>query len=136
MLYTFLNTDCQYNRLALACGLLSIPCRRTFDRRLYHFYRYKRKISTMGDICLLKRLVVDDHSITAIDSFLLKANGHLWHKSSMSKGVAVPPRSGIYRCKVEGYSHTKKDGSLDINYIYNIYYNCSRPSYRLLTVQM
>ena len=28
-LHIFLNTDCQYNRkLALACGLLSIPCRR------------------------------------------------------------------------------------------------------------
>ena len=30
-------------------------------------------------------------SITAIDSTLLKANGHLWHKSSMKKGIVPCP---------------------------------------------
>ncbi len=38
-------------------------------------------------------LMVVDSSITPIDSTLLKANGHLWHKSSMKK--AVVPCSGI-----------------------------------------
>ena len=33
-LHIFLNRDCQYNhKLALACGLATIPCRRTFDSR-------------------------------------------------------------------------------------------------------
>ena len=33
-LHIFLGMDCQYNRkLALACGLATIPSRRTFDRR-------------------------------------------------------------------------------------------------------
>ena len=47
----------------------------------------------------------DDLSITAIDSTLLKAKGHVWHKSSMKKGVV--PRSGIDTDARWGYSHTK-----------------------------
>ena len=34
-----------------------------------------------------------DPSITAIDSTLIKAKGHVWHKSSMKKGIV--PCSGI-----------------------------------------
>ena len=33
------------------------------------------------------------HTITAIDSTLIKAKGLVWHKSSMEKGIV--PRSGI-----------------------------------------
>ncbi|HEY6535766.1 MAG TPA: hypothetical protein VIY08_08250 [Candidatus Nitrosocosmicus sp.] len=34
-LHTFLIMDYQYNhKLAIACGLVSIQCRRIFDRRL------------------------------------------------------------------------------------------------------
>ena len=49
-LHIFLNMDCQYNRkLALACGLVSIPSRRTFDRRLKTISTdIKERISTMG----------------------------------------------------------------------------------------
>jgi hypothetical protein len=49
-LHTFLDMDCQYNRkLALACGLVSIPCRRTFDRRLKVISMdIKERISIMG----------------------------------------------------------------------------------------
>ena len=33
-----------------------------------------------------------EHSITpAIDSTLLKANGHVWHKSYMKKGIVPYP---------------------------------------------
>ena len=46
-----------------------------------------------------------DPSVTAIDSTLLKAKGHVWHKSSMKKGVV--PRSGIDTDARWGYSHTK-----------------------------
>jgi len=38
----------------------------------------------MGHLFVTEGLV--DHSITAIDSTLLKANGSLWHKLSMEKG--------------------------------------------------
>ena len=113
-LHTFLDMDCQYNRkLALACGLVTIPNRRTFDRRLKTISTdIKERISAMGHLFVVEGLA--DASITAIDSTLLKANGHLWHKSSMKKGIV--PRSGIDTDARWGYSHTK-DGFLDINFI-------------------
>ncbi len=46
-----------------------------------------------------------DLSITAIDSTLIKANGHVWHKSSMKKGEIL-----VLRALIDarwGYSHTK-----------------------------
>ncbi len=104
-LHIFLNTGCHYNRkLALACGLLSIPRRRTFDRRLKTISTdVKERISAMGHLFVTEGLA--DPTVTAIDSTLLKAKGHLWHKSSMNKGVV--PRSGIDTDARWGYSHTK-----------------------------
>jgi len=64
----------------------------------------KERISTMGYLFATERLVIE-HSITAIDSTLLKAKGCVWHKSSMKKGVV--PRSGIDTDARWGYSHTK-----------------------------
>ena len=46
-----------------------------------------------------------DPYIVAIDSTLLKAKGHLWHKSSMIKGII--PCSGIDTDARWGFSHTK-----------------------------
>ena len=104
-LHAFLDIDCQYNRkLALACGLLTIPSRRTFDRRLKTISTdIKGMISAMGNLFVKERLA--DPTITAIDSTLLKAKGHLWHASSMKKGIV--PRSGIDTDARWGYSHTK-----------------------------
>ena len=104
-LHTFLDMDCQYNRkLALACGLVTMPSRRTFDRRLKAISTdVKERISTMGHLFVIGELV--GLSITAIDSTLIKANGHVWHKSSMKKGVV--PRSGIDTDARWGYSHAK-----------------------------
>jgi hypothetical protein len=107
----FLNLDCcQYNRkLAVACGLVSIPCRRTFDRRLKTMSTdIKQRISTMGYLFASEGIVMvdDDHSIaTAVDSTLMKAKGSVWHKSSMKKGII--PCSGIDTDARWGYSHTK-----------------------------
>ena len=98
--------DYQYNRkLVLACGLLSIPCRRTFDRRLKTMSTdMKERISTMGYLFVAEGMA--DLSITAIDSTLIKAKGGVWHKSSMKKGVV--PRPGIDTdARWWGYSHTK-----------------------------
>jgi hypothetical protein len=65
----------------------------------------KEKISTMGYLFIAERLVVVDPSITAIDS-TLKANGSVWHKSSMKKGIVS--RSGIdLDARRWGYSRTK-----------------------------
>jgi hypothetical protein len=46
-----------------------------------------------------------DPYIVAIDSTLLKAKGHIWHKSSMKKDIV--PRSGIDTDARWGFSHTK-----------------------------
>jgi hypothetical protein len=99
--------DCHYNsKLAIACGLISIPCRRTFDRRLKTISTIdiKERISTMGYLFVAADGLADP-SITAIDSTLLKAKDHVWHKSSMKKGVV--PRYGIDTDARWGYSHTK-----------------------------
>ncbi len=106
-LHTFLKLDCQYNhKLALACGLVTLPrSRRTFDRRLKTIsIDIKGRISTMGFLFVAEGLVVDPF-ITAIDSALLKAKGHLWHKSSIKKGLV--PRSGLDTNARWGDSHTK-----------------------------
>jgi hypothetical protein len=86
-LLIFLNTDYQYNRkLVLTCGLLSIPCRRTFDKLLKTISTdMKQRISTMGYLFAAEGIV--DLSITAIDSTLIKAKGPVWHLSSMKKGI-------------------------------------------------
>ena len=39
----------------------------------------------MGYLFIAEAVMVDP-SITAIDSTLIKANGSVWHKSSMKKG--------------------------------------------------
>jgi hypothetical protein len=64
----------------------------------------KERISTMGYLFVAEDIA--DPSITAIDSTLLKAKGHVWHKSSRIKGIVS--RSGIDTdAKWWGYSHTK-----------------------------
>ena len=107
-LHTFLNRDSLYNhKLALACGLVTIPSRRTFDRRLKTIsIDIKERITTMGYLFVAERLaMVDDHFITAVDSTLIKAKGHVWHKSSMEKGEVPCP--GIDTDARWGYSRTK-----------------------------
>ncbi len=99
--------DCLYNhKLALACGLIKIPSRRTFDRRLKAMSTdIKERISTMGYLFAAIEGLVDP-SITATDSTLIKAKGSVWHKSSMMKKGEVPC-PGIDTDARWGYSHTK-----------------------------
>jgi hypothetical protein len=51
----------------------------------------KERIAAMA-VLFVKETLVDPY-IVSVDSTLLKAKGHVWHKSSMIKGVI--PRSGI-----------------------------------------
>ena len=64
----------------------------------------KERIAVMTvPVCQAKNSI--DPYIVAIDSTLLKAKGHLWHKSSMIKGVV--PCSGIIDTDARwGFSHT------------------------------
>jgi hypothetical protein len=105
-LHEFLELDYPYNRKVLrVCGLTKLPDRRTFDRRLKTIsLDIKERISSMGNLFVNERLV-DPYIVVAIDSTLLRAKGHLWHKSSMIKGVV--PRSGIDIDARWGFSHTK-----------------------------
>jgi hypothetical protein len=102
-LHHYLSIDLPFNRKVMgACGLSEshLPSRRTYDRRLKAISAdIKERISTMGYLFVATEGLVADPSIAAIDSTLLKAKGHVWHKSSMEKGV-VPPFSNRYRCKV------------------------------------
>ncbi len=82
---------CQHNReLAVACGSIKIPSRRTFDRRLKTIsIDIKQRISTMGYLFVTEGLA--DPTIAVVDSTLMKAKGSVWHKSSMKKGVVPCP---------------------------------------------
>ena len=105
-LHNFLAMDYYpYNRRIMkACGLNSLPDRRTFDRRLSTVSEdIKERIAAMANLFVKERLV--DPYIIALDSTLLKAKGHLWHKSCMNKGVV--PRSGIDTDARWGFSHTR-----------------------------
>ena len=94
-LHNFLAMDYYpYNRKVLlkACGLTNLPDRRTFDRRLEKIsIDIKERISIMGNMFVKEKFV--DPYVISVDSTLLKAKGHLWHKSSMI--TRVVPHSGI-----------------------------------------
>ena len=104
-LHEFLELDYPYNKKIMKrCGLSQIPDRRTFDRRLKTIsIDIKERIAVMTSLFVCEKMV--DPYIVAIDSTLLKAKGHIWHKSSMNKGIV--PRSGIDTGARWGFSHTK-----------------------------
>lgn len=104
-LHEFLEIDSPYNKkLMMACGLKSIPDRRTFDRRLKTLpVDIKQRIAAMGNLFVVQKLV-DPYIVTA-DSALMRARGSVWHKSSMKKGEV--PHSGIDTDARWGFSHTK-----------------------------
>ena len=80
-LHGFLAMDCYpYNRKIMkACGLTSLPDRRTFDRRLKTIsVDTKERIAAMAVLFVKERLV--DPYIVTIDSTLLRAKGHLWDR--------------------------------------------------------
>ncbi|HEY6884568.1 MAG TPA: hypothetical protein VI278_11065, partial [Nitrososphaeraceae archaeon] len=95
-LHDFLAMDCYYpynRKIMKACGLTSLPDdRRTSDRRLAKIsLDVKERIIDAMAMLFVKEKFVDPY-IVAIDSTLLKAKSHMWHKS-MIKGIV--PRSGI-----------------------------------------
>ena len=94
-----------YNKKVMkVCGLSRIPNRRTFDRRLATISNdIKNRITTMGELFVRDKII--DPSVLSTDSTLIKAKGHVWHKSSMKEGVV--PRSGIDTDARWGFSHTK-----------------------------
>jgi hypothetical protein len=104
-LHEFLEIDYPYNnKIMKACGLTQTPDRRTFDRRLRMISTdIKERIVVITNHFIHEGMI--DPYIVAIDSTLLKAKGHIWHKSSMKKDIV--PRSGIDTDARWGFSHTK-----------------------------
>lgn len=104
-LHEYLATEMPYNRKVMkGCGLSRIPNRRTFDRRLATISNdIKNRITTMGELFVREKII--DPSVLSADSTLVKAKGHVWHKSSMKKKVL--PCSGIDTDAMWGFSHTK-----------------------------
>ena len=104
-LHEYLAMEIPYNKKVMrVCGLSRIPNRRTFDRRLATISNdIKNRITTMGKLFVHDKII--DPSILSTDSTLIKAKGHVWHKSSMKKKVV--PRSGIDTDAMWGFSHTK-----------------------------
>ena len=86
-LYSKLNSGtAEAERLKEACGLQRLPSRRTFDRRFNSLASdLKMRILTMAKLLCEEGIV--DASIVSTDSSLLKANGNIWHKRYMKKGI-------------------------------------------------
>ncbi len=78
----------------------------------------------MSHVVVSEKII--DPYIVAIDSTLLKAKGHIWHKSSMSKGII--PHSGIDTDARWGFSHTK--GWI---FVYRLYLKSSNDHYSTTT---
>lgn len=104
-LHSFLSMDLEFNiRVMSACGLGTIPDRRTFDRRFNGISSdLKSRIDSMGELFVEERLI--DPYIVSVDSTLLKARGGVWHKTSMQKGIV--PHHSIDTDARWGYSRTK-----------------------------
>jgi hypothetical protein len=90
-----LQWKCHNKKVMRVCGLSRIPSRRTFDRRLTTTISrdIKNRITAIMRELFVHDKIVVDQSILSADSTLVKAKGHVWHKSSMKKKVI--PRSGI-----------------------------------------
>ena len=106
--------DLSYNRKIMKeCGLSRIPSRRTFDRRLATISNdIKKRITTMGELFVDDKII--SPSILSADSTLIKAKGHIWHKSSMKEGI-IPVQVSILM--QDGDSVIPRVGYLDTNCI-------------------
>jgi hypothetical protein len=104
-LHDYFSIDKPYNRRVMkACGLDKLPDRRTFDRRFKTIsLDIRARINIMGALFVKEKLI--DPYIASVDSCLLKAKGHVWHRSSMKKKEV--PRSGIDTDARWGFSRSK-----------------------------
>ena len=105
VLHHYFSIDMQYNRRVMkSCGLDRFPDRRTFDRRFKTIsIDIRSRIDAMGMLFIKDGLV--DPFIVSVDSSLLKAKGHVWHRSNMKKNEV--PRSGVDTDAKWGFSRTK-----------------------------
>ncbi|SRR5579885_560650 len=102
-LHQYFKIDMPYNRhVMMACGLHTLPDRRTFDRR-FKVLPIGSIISTMGRRFALEGLA--DQAIASVDSTLVTAKGPMWHWNHIKKGII--PRPGIDTDARWGFARTK-----------------------------
>jgi hypothetical protein len=103
-LHQYFSVDTKYNRKVMrACGLDTLPDRRTFDRR-FKMLPLQHIIDTIGTRFLAEYL--SDVSIVSVDSSMVRAkNGHIWHRKHMISGTV--PRHGIDTDARWGFASTK-----------------------------
>ena len=103
-LHHYFSINSFHNRKVMrACGLDTLPDRRTFDRR-FKVLPVQDMIGTIGKRFVTEKIV--DASITSVDSSMIRAkNGHVWHRKQMISGKV--PRSGIDTDARWGFSGTK-----------------------------
>jgi hypothetical protein len=99
----FTVDDTNHRKVMSACGLHTLPDRRTFDRR-FKVLPLHYVISAMGRRFVAEQLV--DVDIVSVDSSTIRArNGRIWHRKDMASGKV--PRSGIDTDARWGFSATK-----------------------------
>ena len=100
-------------KIMKGCLLSRAHIRKTCDRRLVTISKdIKNKFTTMGKLFLHDKII--DPFILSTNNTLIKAKGHVWHKSSMKKKVV--PRYGLIQMQC-GNSVIQSVGYLDTNYI-------------------
>jgi hypothetical protein len=103
VIHRYFSIDDTYHRkVSRACGLDTLPDRRTFDRR-FKILPIQNIIGTIGLRFLREQ---GDGSIVSVDSSIIRAkNGHSWHRKQMIQGTI--PRSGIDIDARWGFPSTK-----------------------------
>jgi len=103
-LHQYFGTSMPYNRKVMeACGLNTLPDRRTFDRR-FKVLPIDMLIGIMGRRFVAQGLA--DCTIIAVDSTMIRTRGaKVWHKSHIKSNTI--PRSGIDTDARWGFSATK-----------------------------
>lgn len=91
-LHHYLSIDTKFNRKVMrACGLHTLPDRRTFDRR-FKILPVGYAISRIGAIFVAESIA--DCTTTSVDSSMVHAKGYkVWHKSDIKSNTIR--RSGI-----------------------------------------
>lgn len=102
-LHQYFSIDARYNKkIMMACGLHTLPDRRTFDRR-FKVLPLGSIISIMGRRFASEGLA--DQTIASVDSTLVTAKGPMWHWNHIKKGIIT--RSGIDTDARWGFARTK-----------------------------
>ncbi|MGI0065790.1 MAG: transposase, partial [Nitrosotalea sp.] len=103
-LHHYFSINSFHNRKVMkACGLQTLPDRRTFDRR-FKVLPVRDIIGMVGKRFVTEKII--DASTVSVDSSMMRAkNSHIWHRKQMASGIV--PRPGIDTDARWGFSRSK-----------------------------